>query len=418
MKGTLKWIYIGKTRKTSKMDQAINLYFMDEGKKIEILKDELGIYVLIECEADASERYYVLEVTAYNSSLGFEGDISLKLANNEIGILSLGHSSKTYPASNMTLYRKIAILLDKVKSNKFQSLCHEREAFVSIKEQEEFKHSYSFAFIKQAHFDDYKTRFLETSALWGGFCHGSLPSVTVHVVEEIELQDDISLPTSIHSEKLLEAVNASTSFDRFLKKYHLLELLYDYWCIAKLRNVNENLDGFREIMQSYSSKEIDSLTKIIKEYTCDILPITNIFYELPNFESRAKLIFVNHAKDSSPIKESEHWDKFINLCKNKDLNYSVINADKSLGWKKGLHIEDTFKVEVLKLASYFIYRIRCSIAHTKIGEFIFNKNDEKFISSFAEPLLDNLLKQILKNPDLKAIIKQSKKVESLLNAQT
>ena len=52
---------------------------------------------------------------------------------------------------------------------------------------------------------------------------------------------------------------------------------------------------------------------------------------------------------------------------------------------------------IIYIASYWIYRIRCSIAHHKIGEYLFSWKDENFIVDFGEPLLREVVIQCLKN---------------------
>jgi hypothetical protein len=45
------------------------------------------------------------------------------------------------------------------------------------------------------------------------------------------------------------------------------------------------------------------------------------------------------------------------------------------------------------ITSYWIYRVRCSIAHFKIGEYILTRDKENFIVEFAEPLIKEVLIQ-------------------------
>ena len=49
-----------------------------------------------------------------------------------------------------------------------------------------------------------------------------------------------------------------------------------------------------------------------------------------------------------------------------------------------------------KVCSYWIYRIRSSIAHNKFGEYIMDNDDEDFIVNFAEPLLKEMVLQSFK----------------------
>ncbi|MBK7129689.1 MAG: hypothetical protein IPH66_10055 [Crocinitomicaceae bacterium] len=51
---------------------------------------------------------------------------------------------------------------------------------------------------------------------------------------------------------------------------------------------------------------------------------------------------------------------------------------------------------IINVTAYWIYRIRCSIAHNKIGEYHLSWNDENFIVDFGEPLLKEVLIQFFK----------------------
>jgi hypothetical protein len=50
----------------------------------------------------------------------------------------------------------------------------------------------------------------------------------------------------------------------------------------------------------------------------------------------------------------------------------------------------------IRLSTYWIYRVRCSIAHSKIGEYVMTSRDEPFVALFAEPLLRCVLETTLK----------------------
>lgn len=53
------------------------------------------------------------------------------------------------------------------------------------------------------------------------------------------------------------------------------------------------------------------------------------------------------------------------------------------------------RLEVSALGpAYLIYRVRCSIAHSRIGEHILTQSDEEFVANVAEPLLKSLLIEI------------------------
>jgi hypothetical protein len=63
----------------------------------------------------------------------------------------------------------------------------------------------------------------------------------------------------------------------------------------------------------------------------------------------------------------------------------------------------TFESFVSSVAAYWIYRVRSSIAHSRVGEFLFLEADEQFITDFAEPLLLDVVMQVFENPKLKVL---------------
>ena len=63
-----------------------------------------------------------------------------------------------------------------------------------------------------------------------------------------------------------------------------------------------------------------------------------------------------------------------------------------------------YKTFILNLASYWIYRIRSSIAHSKIGEYQLSYTDEAFMIEFAEPLLQEIVIQCFTLPQQEGVV--------------
>jgi hypothetical protein len=55
---------------------------------------------------------------------------------------------------------------------------------------------------------------------------------------------------------------------------------------------------------------------------------------------------------------------------------------------------EEYKTLLLKVTGYWIYRIRSSIAHNKIGEFIMEDIHQEFVVEIGEELLLEVIKQI------------------------
>lgn len=61
-----------------------------------------------------------------------------------------------------------------------------------------------------------------------------------------------------------------------------------------------------------------------------------------------------------------------------------------------MNTPEKHKSFILAIATYWIYRIRCSIAHHKIGEYMMGYDDEEFVVEFAEPLLKEIILESFK----------------------
>jgi len=60
--------------------------------------------------------------------------------------------------------------------------------------------------------------------------------------------------------------------------------------------------------------------------------------------------------------------------------------------------DDEYSQKICEISAYWVYRIRCSIAHNKIGEYILNYKDEEFLVNCAEPFLKEIVFQFHKTP--------------------
>jgi len=114
-----------------------------------------------------------------------------------------------------------------------------------------------------------------------------------------------------------------------------------------------------------------------------------------------KLIFQDNGKESNPIKD----DRWVALIQFLQLTPEKQTHDKAKEEKLiSRATEDALKDFLANLAAYWIYRVRCSIAHNREGEFIFNRSHEEFIVDFAEILLKEVIQQIFSNAKLKEIL--------------
>lgn len=89
----------------------------------------------------------------------------------------------------------------------------------------------------------------------------------------------------------------------------------------------------------------------------------------------AKKIFYYKVKDSNPLKSEAKFEK---LCLKPKINQTNFDSVFGNGW---------FQSKMHSAVAYWIYRVRNSIAHNKLGEYIITKSDEDFVIEFAEPLI-------------------------------
>jgi hypothetical protein len=336
--------------------------------------------------------YVAIPVYAIDSSILASDDITLKDNGNEIGFLCpVGIRGNTYEVNELTFARLIAYFNDvKVDSlfsgEKYSFKCH-------------------YVVIKVTHYDIYQAEYASAAPLWGGFSHEAPTSKYQRPLLSIDIVTGIKIPTTRHSGDLVRAISSSNGFDRFLKYYHQIELLFDVIFVSKIRAMPaESLAGLRDIMRDYQRNELDNLRGIIKEYVNDTNLLTAIIVKAATPANMIVMceIFQDHSKDGNPLIKGERdlWDSFKTFIaspnpdpvKAKELKL-IDKADQEL-----------YRIFILKLVSYWIYRIRCSIAHNKIGEFIFKEEDEEFVVVLGEGLLKPVINEMFSNPTLKSLM--------------
>ena len=348
------------------------------------------------------ENTYVIEnIVQSNSGLYSNVDVEIKSDNTQlIGILCYKNLGVDYDIESMTIWKYISYLLDSE----------------SLEVTGNYRFNRSYIYIKKEFYEEYCNCYRDGAAIWGGFIHENTLSVqTYSSPAEITLDRILNIPTDIQKDKLKSAVLSQNAFDRFLKKYQMLELMYDYNCVLKLRTVDEGLSNFREIMSEYSNSELPSLKSLAKDYVGDISPYITIIHSdfISNIQLSEK-IFQIEAKDGNPFKKGE-WNKFIQLVESSNLDYtSGLQKRRSISYKHSLDV-DSYSKLILDIVCYWLYRIRCSIAHFKLGEYILGHSEEKYLIEFCEPLLDQLVSDIYSNEQLKKMLNVSNTMQEIIN---
>jgi len=253
----------------------------------------------------------------------------------------------------------------------------------------EYRFEYSYLVINANFYGLYMEKYAHTSMIWGGFSHILETPMQGYktVVNRIEMKS-LNLRGAIFRENAVRSILQPFAFERFLKSYHLLELRFDSEIIEEIKtlDIERKSETIAEILNNYNRKEIDRLTHIIDRYCNDIPRLVYLMNQVSSFLPIAQKIFYVFGKEGNPLKEES---KFNSLCARGF-------DERSLKKENLINPNSPFNKFIKKLVSYWIYRVRCCIAHNRIGEFVLSHHDESFVVNFAEPLLKEVVMQCFK----------------------
>jgi hypothetical protein len=186
--------------------------------------------------------------------------------------------------------------------------------------------------------------------------------------------------------------------ERFLKLYHLLELIFDWDFVQRIKGLNDNLQGIGKLLNEYNStKEVDFLKKLLKsKHEQGKITIDDIADRLnkissPDYLDTGMKIFFDYNKETNPYKTSDDTIPFRDLMAQG--GFSRANASNAS--IKGITGKN-YELLVIEFSAYCIYRVRYCTAHNRIGEYVMSNEDEEFVVEFAEPLLCEVLCQIFR----------------------
>jgi hypothetical protein len=207
----------------------------------------------------------------------------------------------------------------------------------------------------------------------------------------------VKLPTDIHIEAARRSVVQPFAFERFLKLYHLLELSFDRHIVLKIQALGHDLKGIGKIFSSMDSKELVRLKQIIQE-SRDGGPVIECIRTLTadvRWRDHIRIVFFEFGKDGNPLANKE--EDFLSALETG--GYTLRSMQSLAGIQSGRLSEaqqKAFETFSLNLAAYWIYRVRSSIAHNRIGEYLMRAEDEPFVTFFAERLLRCVLTEVLR----------------------
>jgi hypothetical protein len=260
-----------------------------------------------------------------------------------------------------------------------------------------FARDYLLVYESQLH--EYRRDFMDSTAVWGGFQHANVPigkpSAQLSTTSIIA-RTGVKLASDIHLETAGRSVMQPYAFERFLKLYHLLELTFDQEIVKKIQALGDDLRGIGKILSNYADKELDRLKQILTSCTkpSEVIACIQEICADNRWHDNIRTIFFDYGKNGNPLSGKTHL--FITMLKTdgytiqglKELG--IIPGGKNRGTEQKL-----FEHFSLDLAAYWIYRVRCSIAHSRIGEYVMRSEDEAFVALFAEKLLRCVLVLVL-----------------------
>lgn len=239
-------------------------------------------------------------------------------------------------------------------------------------------------------------RHRSTSAVWGGFVLKAdeipLENFVVDIEQaRIEVIDLDSPRTNRHRGALQRATESSIVVDRFLHLYHFLELDYDHEIVRRIREISpENTRGLEKLLVT-GRAELERLY-LVSEGFSQFDELERIAGLLKPHRETALAVFYDYGKEQNPLKERIAFEQ--QFLDSAIVTRQVLNEIKrSQGLESNFaRDESTYRDMLVKLACYWTYRIRCCIAHNKLGEYhLQSASDMRFVGEFGEPLITALI---------------------------
>lgn len=288
-----------------------------------------------------------------------------------MGILCLVSGRPPRPHSELTRYEFTALLADAANPQALLSPA---------------RFSRDYAVIDEHDLPRYLEQFHDGSALWGGFHHGTSPAEEFGHVTEIKARKGLLAPTAHHANSFRRLTRATGPREQFLQTYHTIELLFDYVTFRRFVKAGDDLLDFGKIMSAYQRSELDRLKAIVKDFCLDLTAMTATMLRLEPFLARAEDMFQLHGKEGNPLKDERRWQAFR----------SMVEAGAIERPQNGsLHLKaDQFEELITHVAAYQIYRLRSSIAHSRIGEYLLTDEDDAMIAGYGIPLVTEVASQV------------------------
>lgn len=269
---------------------------------------------------------------------------------------------------------------------------------------ENYRFTSKYLLIHKSKYSEYKEKYMYSSALWGGYCHLSNPSSYSKTITTVTAVEGVHIPTAINNLSLQRSTGSNNCFEKFLSLYHQFELIFDLVFVKKIKKMNDNeLYDISKIVKRHAgaTSELDLLKNIIEEFCTNHTDIEKIINEINVSEHTMtmKEIFQDFTKTGNPFADQEK--KFNEVVGLIDIGGLTHERYKQLAKDKDI---DAYRRWMIKIISYWLYRLRCSIAHNRISEFVFNDTHEKFVDDIGIQLLRKILILTFKSNGFKQIM--------------
>ncbi|MEF7646658.1 MULTISPECIES: hypothetical protein [Bacillus cereus group] len=296
---------------------------------------------------------------------------------NEIGLIYYCNNRKKNLLDSLNEWKFIAYLFE-VKENMF------------LKDEYEFE--YSYLLLGKEYFSDYMDKYFKTAPIWGHFSHQDVfPAPYKKNLQRISVVSDLEYHTTVHQDNALRTLKQPYAFERYLKLYHHMELLFDKDLVEKISSLRDDFTELGILLKSFEDSESKKLISVMENRCTDIDSICSSLNLVERYKDIAKKIFFDFGKKSDPLGNDFSLLESILL---EAGGFNEQNCKKYLPNKA--KDREKFEKFIISLSAYWIYRIRCSIAHNKIGEYILNHREEEFVSEFGETLINTVVLQVLK----------------------
>lgn len=133
---------------------------------------------------------------------------------------------------------------------------------------ESVKFDTHYVLLNEEFFLRYILDFYETSSFWGRYSHSSRNHIFQPAMSEINLPDEaIRFPTKFHRDTSINNLFSISPFDKFLKSYHQIELLFNLVIVKNIQNIDiSNIFEINNIYKDLKKSEIESIIYIFEKY--------------------------------------------------------------------------------------------------------------------------------------------------------